>query len=98
MPSRARRDLHVIGCDELWLQDGFVILHAGGQAFRVYKDVLSRNSEIFKDLFSLSQPENTPSYYGCPIIQCYDTAEELKDFLLAFFESAYLSVARHIVY
>lgn len=41
---------------EVWLDDGNVVLVAGGTAFRVHQSILSRNSDIFRDMFTVPQP------------------------------------------
>ena len=64
---------------ELWFDDGNVVLVAEDTGFRVYRGLLARYSEIFRDMFRLPQPETTAAetYEGCPIVRmAEDGAEE----------------------
>ena len=43
----------------LWFQDGSIILRAERTLFRVHMSQLSRQSLLFKDMFTLPQPSNS---------------------------------------
>ncbi|KAL6297854.1 hypothetical protein BKA93DRAFT_745237 [Sparassis latifolia] len=42
--------------ENLWYDDGSVILVAGTSAFRVHCGILSQYSSVFRDLFMVPQP------------------------------------------
>jgi hypothetical protein len=71
---------------DLWFEDGNVILVAGDVAFKVHKGQLERHSEIFRDLFSLPQPVDQPTFQGCPIVQLYDSPSDITFLLRALYD------------
>lgn len=93
MPSRTR---HIYGRDDLWDQRGDLILYAGNLACCISIGTLARDSQFFEGFCNLPQPSPTfqDRYYsqcGRPLVECYDTAEELEDFLrTAYFQSVLL--------
>ena len=63
----------------LWFDDGNVVLIAENTGFRVYRGLLARYSEIFRDMFLLPQSEATAAetYESCPVVRMSeDGAEE----------------------
>ncbi|GJE90684.1 BTB/POZ domain-containing protein [Phanerochaete sordida] len=75
---------HLTRCEELWFEDGTVVLRAEDTVFRVYRGMLCRQSSVFKDLFEVPQPANGECYEGCPLVHMEATpAEDLRDILLA---------------
>ena len=71
---------------DIWFEDGNVILVAGDVAFRVHRGQLERHSEIFRDLFSLPQPVDQPTFQGSPIIQLYDSPSDITFLLRALYD------------
>lgn len=71
--------------EHLWFDDGNVILVAEGLGFRVYRGILGRHSEVFRDMFTLAQPPANDEREGCPIVELSDTASELMCLLGALF-------------
>lgn len=72
---------------DVWLEDGNVILAAQGVSFRAHRSVLSRNSEVFQDMFAFPQPEKqSENLEGCPVVQLSDNASELSHFLSALYD------------
>ncbi|KAH9925146.1 uncharacterized protein B0H18DRAFT_933899 [Fomitopsis serialis] len=75
---------------QFWYDDGNIIVVAQDVGFRVYKGMLSRPSEVFRDMFSLAQPapnqsrEQTPE--DCPIVHVTDTADEMRSLLMILLE------------
>ena len=57
----------------LWFDDGNVVLIAENTGFRVYRGVLAKHSEIFRDMFLLPHPDSElaieDTYDGCPIVR-----------------------------
>ena len=72
---------------DLWLDDGNVVLIAQNTAFRVHKSVLSRNSEVFRDMFTMPQPTDAETYEGCPVVHLQDSWKALGYILSALFDS-----------
>jgi hypothetical protein len=51
---------------DVWFNDGNVLLQAENILFKVYQGFLVKESPLFQDMFSLSQPETaTESHDGC---------------------------------
>jgi hypothetical protein len=77
-------------CEDLWFDDGTIVLQAENTLFRVYIGILTRHSPFFRNLFLLPQPQNTETYDSCPLVKLAgDSAQDAHDFLLALhdFES-----------
>ncbi|KAH8823693.1 hypothetical protein DL96DRAFT_1615243, partial [Flagelloscypha sp. PMI_526] len=77
---------------DLWYSDGGVVLQAGNSLYRVYQGILSKQSSVFADMFSLAQSGNEISdkYEDCPLIVMYDDESEAADFLRCIFDRSYL--------
>jgi hypothetical protein len=92
-PKEAQHDAELQRCEELWFDDGNVVLEAEGIGFRVYRGYLARNSSVFADMFSIPLPhpetpkEGQDTIEGCALIQMNDSAEHLRYFLLAMNDS-----------
>ncbi|KAJ7020156.1 hypothetical protein C8F04DRAFT_974669 [Mycena alexandri] len=56
----------------LWMPYGDIILQAESTQFRVNRDILERNSPVFREMFT-TQPEE-PTIEGCPIVLLSDAA------------------------
>jgi hypothetical protein len=61
---------------ELWMPYGDIILQVESTQFRVNRDVLAKQSSVFRDLFSVPQPLNEATIDGCPIVELSDSAED----------------------
>ncbi|TDL25681.1 hypothetical protein BD410DRAFT_784719 [Rickenella mellea] len=66
---------------DLWYSDGSVALIAEGTAFRVHGGLLAANSDIFKDMLRVPQPDLVETYEGVPIIYLSDTKNDLEHLL-----------------
>ncbi|KAJ7185853.1 hypothetical protein C8R46DRAFT_882121 [Mycena filopes] len=66
---------------KIWMPYGDIILQAESTQFRLNRDVLARQSSVFKDMFSIPQPPNEPTIEGCPIVHVSDTAMDWELFL-----------------
>ena len=57
-----------------WFDDGNIILQAESKLFKVHRGVLSKHSEVFRDMFSLPQPppaadsDHWDSSTACPLV------------------------------
>ncbi|RXW19836.1 hypothetical protein EST38_g6018 [Candolleomyces aberdarensis] len=75
---------------ELWYDDGNLILQAGNALFKLYRGLLRAQSSVFDDMFAFPvPPEGNPALEGCPIVQTYDSAQDMKYFLKALLNSAF---------
>ena len=76
VPAAKERD------NEFWYEDGNVILVAGNVKFRVFKGILAHHSPVFKDMFTLPQPDAAPSEnVACPIVDLTDSLSDLRHIL-----------------
>ncbi|EMD34224.1 hypothetical protein CERSUDRAFT_55122 [Gelatoporia subvermispora B] len=71
--------------DEFWYPDGSVILIADATAFRVYQGILAEQSTVFRDMFTLPQPEVMESMDGCPVVRLSDHVSDLTHLLREVF-------------
>ena len=71
--------------EEVWLDDGNVILQAENVQFRVHRSVLSKHSPVFSGLFKVPHPPGEPNVDGIPIVVLHDSPEDLKHVLLALY-------------
>lgn len=85
--------------NNLWYDDGSVVLKAGDDFFRVHSSILSQKSSVFATLLLQSQAENTETHKGCPMVTLGDDAEELRQLLLTIYEISYFEDnAQYFVY
>lgn len=77
--------------DSLWFDDGSVILQAETTQFRVHRSVLSANSDIFRDMFSVPQPtEEVEVIDGCPVVHLPDYADDWTFVLQGLYDFRYV--------
>ncbi|THU75501.1 hypothetical protein K435DRAFT_974800 [Dendrothele bispora CBS 962.96] len=74
--------------EELWFEDGTLIIEARGTAFRVYAGLLSARSSVFRDMMSIPQPESSASH-SCPTVTLHDSPQDLTHFFKAIMDSQY---------
>ncbi|KAF8205575.1 hypothetical protein K438DRAFT_1964008 [Mycena galopus ATCC 62051] len=70
---------------DLWFEDGNLVIQAGNSQYRVYRGVLAMHSPIFQDMLSLPQPPDSELVEGCPLVRLTDSEEEVTSFLKAIF-------------
>ena len=70
-----------------WLYDGNVVLVAGKTAFRVFRSVLSKNSPVFEDMFTIPQPPDAETFEDCSVVHLQDAAHDVDAFLRALFDT-----------
>lgn len=85
----------VVRDEDFWLSDGNIVLVVQTRAFRVHKSVLSRSSDVFRDVFALSQPSNFEQFEGYPMISLSDQAVEVRHLLHALYDSGQCVKAFH---
>ncbi|KAK7690528.1 hypothetical protein QCA50_005626 [Cerrena zonata] len=73
----------------LWFDDGNIILIAENMPFKVHKSILSMKAEVFRDMFSIPQPElqeETEFMDGIPVVRMSDSWHELCIILHALYD------------
>ena len=63
--------------------------------FRVHQSMLSKHSQVFKDMFTLpGSPENAQEFYdGVPFVEVNDDPEDMAKFLTILYEPLYVNSA-----
>ncbi|KAJ7435940.1 hypothetical protein FB451DRAFT_1571260 [Mycena latifolia] len=74
---------------ELWFEDGNLVLQAGNSQFRVYRGILAARSPVFQDMLSFPQPPDSELVDGCPLVCLPDAENEVAEFLSAIFIPEY---------
>ena len=67
--------------EDLWLEDGSVVLVARNIAFKVYMGLLSAHSPVFSNMFA-SATHTDETYDGSPVVRVTDSPEDLKWLLI----------------
>ena len=80
-PELARGQEKFTRHTDFWLDDGNLILLAGDTAFRVYRDLLTKNSAVFADMFATGSADATETFDDCPVVCLPDHPTDLGDFL-----------------
>ncbi|CAA7266032.1 unnamed protein product [Cyclocybe aegerita] len=80
-----------IARSDIWMDDGSIVLQAEFTQFRVHRTMLTRHSNIFKDMFSVSQPSSDLTVEGCPVVHLSDSAQDMKYVLSALYDQTYIS-------
>ncbi|KAJ7185846.1 hypothetical protein C8R46DRAFT_387584 [Mycena filopes] len=81
---------------KIWMPYGDIILQAESTQFRVNRDVLARQSSVFKDMFSVPQPPDEPTIEGCPIVHVSDTARDWELLLDVLYHPFQSSISRPV--
>jgi hypothetical protein len=71
---------------DFWFRDGNIVLLAGNAAFKVHRGQLERQSEVFRDLFSIPQPPDQEMIEGCAWIELHDRPADVFHFLSAIYD------------
>ncbi|KAJ6509142.1 hypothetical protein C8R47DRAFT_10947 [Mycena vitilis] len=71
---------------ELWFEDGNLVIQAGNSLYRVFRGILAARSPVFADMHSLPQPIDSELVEGCPVVHLHDAPTEVTAFLKAIFE------------
>ena len=67
--------------EELWFDDGNLILIARGTCFRIYRGLLASQSTVFSDMLLSSTTSAEETFDGCPTVNVSDSPEDLAHFL-----------------
>ena len=66
---------------EFWFEDGNLVLVAGETAFRIYRGLLSVQSQVFEDLFASASSSTDELFAGCPVVYLSDSPGDLVHLL-----------------
>jgi len=69
--------------NEMYFEDGNIVLLAENTAFRVYQGLLAKHSPVFMDMVQVgcSVKDSEETYDGCPAVRLSDGADEALQFL-----------------
>ena len=67
--------------DELWFEDGNIVLVVDHTALRVHRSLLARKSTVFSDMLSLPQAYSQELVDGAPVIHMHDDPQDLVYFI-----------------
>nr|GAT49299.1 predicted protein [Mycena chlorophos] len=76
-------------CNELWFDDGNIVLQAGLVQYKVYRGTLARHSPVFQDMLGFPQPAQAELVDGSPLVVLPDDVEDVTPFLRALFDPDY---------
>ncbi|KAK7690526.1 hypothetical protein QCA50_005624 [Cerrena zonata] len=86
----------------LWFEDGNIILIAQYTPFKVHRGLLSRKSEVFRDMFTLPPPESPNKcdlMDGIPIVHMSDNWEDLSIVLSVLYDGqAFFGFQQQIIH
>lgn len=60
----------------LWFDDGNFVLQTETKQYRLHRSVLGAHSLVFRDMFSVPQPENQETLDGCPVVNVTDLSAD----------------------
>lgn len=81
-------DLHQLRRDDVWFEDGNLILQTDDALFRVYSGLLAARSSVFRDMLAFPQPpDGNLTHENCPVVRIYDSTKDVHFFLNAIFDS-----------
>ncbi|KAJ7071804.1 hypothetical protein B0H15DRAFT_870292 [Mycena belliarum] len=86
LDTETREPHHV---QELWFEDGNLVIEAGTSRFRVYRGVLAARSPVFHDMLSFPQPPDAELVEGCPLVHLHDAEADVTVFLRAIYDSSF---------
>ncbi|PSR72327.1 hypothetical protein PHLCEN_2v11775 [Hermanssonia centrifuga] len=71
--------------EELWFEDGKIVLVAEDRAFKVHRGIPSVHFVVYRDMFQTPQPSNgADDIEKCPSIRLYDSPERRGPYLHKF--------------
>ncbi|KAJ3523679.1 hypothetical protein NM688_g8687 [Phlebia brevispora] len=89
--KRRRTDTSYTQHESLWFDDGnIVLITEDAIGFRVHKSVLSQASPVFKEMFTLPQPDVDEIMEDCHALELQDGPTELADFLTYIYNAGRL--------
>ncbi len=74
--------------ENLWFDDGSVVIKAQTKLFRVSRGILAAQSAIFADMFRVPQLPGAEQIHGCPVVNMPYQARDVTVFFRAMFDSS----------
>ncbi|KAJ7119175.1 hypothetical protein C8R44DRAFT_189561 [Mycena epipterygia] len=71
---------------ELWFEDGNLVIQAENRQFRLYRGILAAHSPVFHDMLVFPQKPDPEIVEGCQLLRLSDPASEVTVFLKAIFD------------
>ncbi|KAL1659878.1 hypothetical protein GGF50DRAFT_64397 [Schizophyllum commune] len=85
----------VVRCEELWYDDGNLILQAERTQFRVHRSILCKQSIVFKDMKEAScTSTGSITVEGCPVVELQDSAKEIRYMLQCIYDTYVIASRR----
>ena len=81
--------------DQVWFADGNIIVSAGIKEillFKCHQSLLSKHSEVFKDMFTLPPTAIMETYQGLPKVHLPDPAEDVRALLRMLYDPTYVAL------
>ena len=81
----------VIHDEHVWMDDGNVIVAAGRDPmslFKCHQSILSKQSEVFRGMFSLPPSDAVEQYQGLPMVHMPDPVEDIRGVLKMLYDPA----------
>lgn len=82
----------IIQSNDIWFQDGTIVLQAETTQFKVYRGILAINSPVFNDMFAVSHPASQDVVDGCALVHLHDKAVDTMHFLKAIHFAGCVSI------
>jgi hypothetical protein len=84
--------------DDLWFEDGSLVIKAEEKLFRISKCLLAARSTVFKDMLSLPPiPDGEMELIdGTPVVILPDSAKDVEVFLRAIMDSRYVALCQFV--
>lgn len=71
--------------EDLWYEDGNIVISSGKVAFRVHKSILSRHSPTLAK--ALTPAPKSEQLDGCPVVRLSDAVEDITNLLSVLYYS-----------
>ncbi|KAH7909596.1 hypothetical protein BJ138DRAFT_209656 [Hygrophoropsis aurantiaca] len=82
-----------VKCEDIWFDDGNIILHINNTIFRVHKSVLVKHSSVWKTMASLPQSGHSGAR-SISIVALHDDVQDMKELLMVFYNPLYFMYSR----
>lgn len=79
-----------VRCEDLWYNDGSLVIVTESLAFRVHSSIMAVNCESFRDITKIPQSTEEGEWEGIPVIRLQDSPEGMELFLKAIYHVPYV--------
>ena len=86
--SSRSKTVRATGREDLWFEDGNIVLLTDTVAFKVHRGVLIRHSVVFRDMFSLPQPPaaDQETFERVQKVELYDDSRGFGELLSILYD------------